>query len=302
MIDKYLIEKFRLVDFFGYIKKNKFNFIFLFTLLNIFAFISLHILEKNFNNKIKFQYQTQLSILLINDLIKNNYKLNKIYSPIIQFNTSIDNFISKFDQNYAFDCISRNIENDNYFQESKISKSDIRTISIKFNNDILDEQILDNIIDECDSKYLEKFLINYYDDKLNTFIEDIKFAINLLEKSFKQNKDLLNSIDYGELSNNLFDDFDKNTFELIINRKKFDFFYEYKQKIKSLQNDIINLKNLDIFLNNDIKPTFIKINKLNVSKILPRNLPSFYQIFLFFNILLICIFLFFFILRIKKND
>ena len=57
MIDKYLIEKFRLVDFFVYIKKNIINFIFLFTLLNIFAFTSLHILEKNYNEKIKFQYQ-----------------------------------------------------------------------------------------------------------------------------------------------------------------------------------------------------------------------------------------------------
>ena len=302
MIDKYIVEKFRFVYFFGYIKKNIINFIFLFTLLNIFAFTSLHILEKNNNEKIKFQYQTQLSILFINDLIKNNYKLNKIYSPIIKFNTSINKFISEFDQNYAFDCISRKIENDNNFQESKISRSNIGTISISFKNDINDEQILDNIIDECNSKYLEKFLINYYDDKLNTFIEDFKFEINLLEKYFKQNKDLLNSIDYGELSNNLLDSFDKNTFELIINRKKFDFFYENKQKVKSFQNDIIYLKNLDMFLNNDIESTFINLDKLNVSKILPRHPPSSYQIFLFFNIVLICIFLLFFILRMKKND
>ena len=70
---------------------------------------------------------------------------------------------------------------------------------------------MDNIIDECNSKYLEKFLINYYDDKLNTFIDDIKFEINLLGKSLKQNKDLLNSFDYGELSKNSLDSFDQNT-------------------------------------------------------------------------------------------
>ena len=81
--------------------------------------------------------------------------------------------------------------------------------------------------------------------------------------------------------------------DLIINRKMFDFIYENKQKVKSLQNDIINLKNLDMFLNNYIKSTFINLDKLNVSKILPSHSPSSYQIFLFFNIVLICIFLFF---------
>ena len=301
MIDKYLIEKFRLVDFFGYIKKNIFSFTFLFTLLNIFAFTSLHILEKDFNNKIKFQYQTKLSILLINDLIKNNHKLNIIYSPIIGSNINIKEFISKFDENYAFDCISKYIEDDNNFQETKISNSNTHTISVEFKNDLLDEQILDNIIDECNSKYLENFLINY-NVKLNTFIEDFKFEIKLLEDSIKQNWDLLDGFDHDELSKNLLDDFDKNTFDLIINTQKFDFFYKSKRKIKSLQNSITNLKNLDFSLKNNTEFTFIKINKLDVSKILPRYSPSSYQIFLFFNIVLICIFLFFFILRMNKND
>lgn len=302
MIDKNFIEKFRFVDFLQYIKKNKFYFIFLFILLNIFAFTVFNTLEKNFNNKIKYKHQMQLSILSIKDLIKNNYILDRKYSPIIQFNQSIDKFISRFDENYGFDCVSRNIQDDNNLQESKISKSNNHKISVEFKNDTPDEQILNNIIDECNSKYLETFLLNYYDDKLNTFVDDVKFEIDLIKQETKQNLDLLDGINYNEFSRNFLDEIDENTFDDIINKKKFDFFYVNKQKVKYLETYIVDLKNLDMFLNNDIESTFIKINKLNVSEILPRHSPSSYQIFLFFNIILLCIFLFFFILRMKKND
>jgi hypothetical protein len=296
-----LIEKFNFVDFFLFIKKKVFSFTLLFIFLNIFAFATLQLKEKNFENKIKYLYEIQLSTLLIQDLIQNDYKFTRLYDPIIEKFPNINSLISKFDKNYALDCISKKIIGNNNFQNLKITQDNKYIISINFQNHILDEQILDIIIKDCNLNLLKDFRL-IYNESLITFIDDINFEINLQKEEFSNSLDAIEDLSNNYSPKYFSAEFENDILKKQLFNREFQHTLQHKKNIYKLQKYIIELKNLNQYLKIDTLSNSISLKKLHVTQLLPGYNPSAYQIFLFFNILLISIFVILFMYKLKKDD